>query len=303
MCGWRILPVLLSAAIILGVTPDGDCAKPKTPTPRVVRVDFFELTSLNIDELKDRSDLYFKADLERIIENTLKAEGIHVERVRTSLQGYILDEGRYSQSSRADFILKGTFTSLYNNQFDVSIRLLRTRGGSVTEVLSAPVSRVPKEVAQYVLVPWFKYLSSRIANLIKGRPSRQTVLTHCFDTYVDDNSAVKELAQYLAVELAGELESGRLGSLYQVMGFQERGEVIQVCDSKNNFGSYLDLYDFVISGDVRFPRPGQVTIGVRIRTGGKSKLRETLTSANDLTRLVGELGQFIVTRWSVVTAK
>ena len=291
MRGWPILSASLFVAMVLCIAPEAECAKPP-----VVRVAVFELAPQNIE----KSDLSFKNYLENnILSEILRREGIHVELVPRVHQSYIRDEASFARESRFDFILKGRFT-LIDNQFVVSIRLLRNRDGALKEVLPLRESRVPKELASYVLIPCFEFLSSKIANLVQGRPLRQAVLTHCFETYADD-TAIQGLAEYLAVELAGELESGKLGSRYQVLGFRKRGEVVQVC--KNDLGSYLDLYDFVISGDIRSDRPGHVTIGIKIKNGGKPKLRDSLTRANDSTTLVGEVGQFIVTRWSIVTAK
>lgn len=296
----RILPALLFTTTFLATVPPAECVRLKTPSPRVIRVDFFELKPLNIDERRDRNDLVFKGELEGIITDTLERAGIRVEPVSCALQGFILDEGSYAREAQSDFILKGMFKN-YNNQFVVSIRLLSNRDGVLKEVFSSPVSRVPKEIARYVLNPWFQYLSTRIASVVQSRVSRPAVLTHCFQTYNADKET-QELAQYLALELPGELDSGVFGSRYQVLGFQGRSEVIQVCLSSQDLGSYLELYDFVISGDVWPGQPGQVTINIKISTGGKPKLRENLTRANhDSTRLVGEVGQFIMARWRVVT--
>src|SRR4030095_15313020 len=98
----------------------------------------------------------------------------------------------------------------------VSVLVSRRNGdGSLGAVLPARESRVPKEIASYVLIPWFEYLSAVVANLARDRPYRQAVLTYCFEDYSHGGES-KDLAEYLAVHLPGELEhDGRLGPGYQ----------------------------------------------------------------------------------------
>ncbi len=298
MQGSPKITVLLSVAIILGLAAAGEGA-PKPPALRAPRIALFELAAQNLE----KKELEVKNYLEENLSKNLTREGLQVTKVTYAKQSFIRDEAEYARSSQSDFILKGTLTFV-DNQFAVSVVLSRRQGkGPLREVLPAWEARVPKELASYVLIPWFKYLSAVIANVAWERPLRQAVFTYCFAWYSEEEK-IKKLAEYLAVELPDRLEfGGGLGPKYQVLGFKERTAVIQVCNPSKDVGDYLNLYDYVISGDVQSNLPGKMTIGFKVRTRGKAKLREELTSEKDFPWIVGEVGKIIVARWPKVIAK